>query len=326
MFKALKIHKQGGAGIETLSLQDLPATGVLVQVHYSSINYKDALAATGKGKILRNFPLIGGIDAAGIVVESDDVRFKSGDPVLATGYGLSQEHDGGYSHYQRIPADWLLRVPDKLSLFEAMAIGTAGFTAALAIQRMQDNLQSVDMGPIVVTGASGGVGSFAIDCLSTLGFDVVAVSGKPECFDYLNSLGAIKVLPRAALQADERPLNRVRWGGAIDSVGGEMLSGLTQTVAPHGNIAVCGLAGGIGINTTVMPFILRGINLLGIDSATCPMMYRQAIWQRLAGDMKPKRLDRIVTQTVGLEEMMPVFERMLRGETHGRYVVRVMDY
>lgn len=325
-FKALKIYKEGGAKIEVCSLDDLPKSNVLLQVYYSSINYKDALAATGKGKILRVFPLSGGIDVAGVVIESKDARFKPGDAVFATGYGLSQTHDGGYSQYQRVPADWLLHLPENLSLFESMAIGTAGFTAALAIQRMLDNFQSPDKGPVIVTGASGGVGSFAVDCLSTLGFDVFAVSSKPEVFDYLKSLGAKVILNRHELQMGERPLEKNEWGGAVDTLGGALLSWLTRTVVPHGNIAVCGLAGGVGINTTVMPFILRGINLLGIDSATCPMAYREVVWQRLASDMKPQHMDKIVVQTIGLENMMPVFERMLSGKTHGRYVVSLIDH
>lgn len=325
-FRALRIHQDQGvsrASLETLRLEDLSSGNVLIRGRYSSVNYKDALAVTGKGKILRRFPLVGGIDVAGTVEASDDSRFHIGDQVLVTGYGLSQDHDGGYAEYVRVPADWVVPVPESLSLFDVMALGTAGFTAALAIQRMEDNGQRPDQGPIVVTGATGGVGNFAIDLLAGRGYEAVAVTGKREAVKDLEELGARQVLFREELSMGRQPLEKMQWGGAIDNVGGDLLAWLTRTISLWGNIASIGLAGGSELHTTVMPFILRGVSLLGISSANCPMPLRRRIWQRLATDLRPRHLTRIVTATVPLDAVSAVSQQMLAGTHRGRTVVKI---
>jgi acrylyl-CoA reductase (NADPH) len=296
---------------------------VVIRVAYSSVNYKDALAGTGKGKILRRFPLNGGIDAAGTVVQSASDRFAEGDEVLITGCGLSETRDGGYSEYQRAPSEWLVPLPDGLSLEESMILGTAGFTAALALWRMEANGQKPDMGPVAITGASGGVGSLAVDLFSRAGYDVTAISGKVEEFDWLHELGAAQCISRHDLYWPESPLASAQFAGAFDNVGGDMLSGLTRVIKPWGNIASCGMAGGIGLNTTVMPFIIRGITLLGINSAGCPYEIREDLWQRLASDWKPRHLDAVATSTIGLDDLPDAFDRLLAGGGHGRIVVRI---
>lgn len=322
-YSALVVH-ESGAGFEDRPCREVLPGEVLVEVHYSSMNYKDALAVTGKGRIMRALPLVAGIDAAGQVVESGDGRFAAGDEVLVTGYELSQTHDGGFAEYLCVPADWIVPLPQTLSLFEAMALGTAGFTAGLAIRRMRDNGQETGLGPVAVTGATGGVGSIAIDMLARLGFEVTAVTGKADSSEqYLSTLGAAAVMDRHALEMGPRPLEKGMWGGAVDTVGGAMLSWLTRTVRAHGNIAACGLAGGIELETTVMPFILRGIALLGVNSAACPMPLRREIWNRLAGDMRPRHLDLIVADTITLADVPRIAEAMLAGRIQGRYVVAV---
>jgi NADPH2:quinone reductase len=306
-------------------LKDLSPGSVVIQSYYSSANYKDALAVTGKGKILRRFPLVGGIDVSGIVASSEDARFRAGDKVLVTGYGLSNDHDGGYAEYVRVPADWVVPLPAGLSLYDAMAIGTAGFAAALAIQRMENNGQKPDQGLILVTGATGGVGSLAINMLAGLGYEVIAITGKREAVEDLRALGASQILFRQDLTMGQHPLEKGQWGGAIDTVGGEMLAWLTRTVLPWGNIASIGLSGGSKLHTTVMPFILRGVSLLGIASADCPMPLRLHIWQRLATDLRPRHLSQIITGTVSLNELLPVLNRMLAGAHQGRTVVKIKD-
>lgn len=296
---------------------------VVVQVAWSSVNYKDALAATGKGRILRRFPLNGGIDAAGVVVHSDSDRFRAGDRVLITGCGLSETRDGGYSEYLRVPSKWLLPLPDGLTLRESMLLGTAGFTAALSLWRMEANGQRPDMGPIVVTGATGGVGSLAIDILTRAGYEAHAISGKLDRFEWLRSLGATQCVSREELYWGEKPLESAHWAGAIDNVGGDMLAGLTRVIHPWGSIASCGMAGGIGVRTTVMPFIIRGISLLGINSAGCPYPIREQLWNRLAGDWKPAHLDRIEHAEVSLDGLREVFENALAGGSVGRVLVRL---
>lgn len=322
-YRALVVHETGPR-FESRPYREAASGEILIEVHYSSLNYKDALALTRKSPIMRTLPLVGGIDAAGRVVESGDARFAAGDRVLVTGYELSQTHDGGFAEYLCLPADWAVPLPRALSLFEAMALGTAGFTAGLAVQRMLDNGQAAGLGPVAVTGATGGVGSTAIDILDGLGFEVTAITGKAESSEkYLRALGAADVVDRHSLQVDARPLEKGLWGGAVDTVGGAVLSWLTRTTRPHGNIACCGLTGGVEIETTVMPFILRGIALLGVDSAACPMPLRQRLWSRLAGDMRPRHLDRIVAVTVTLDEVPGIAETMLAGNIRGRYVVAV---
>jgi NADPH2:quinone reductase len=324
-FRALRIHERDGvtrSGLETLKLAELSAGDVVIEAHYSSVNYKDALAATGRGRILRRFPLVGGVDVSGVVMESTDARFSSGDAVLVTGCGLGESHDGGFSEVVRVPADWVVPLPESLSLHDAMVLGTAGFTAALAVDRMEQNGQAPAHGPVVVSGATGGVGSLAIDLLSGKGYEVVALSRKPDD-GYLAVLGADRVLDTRTVSDSKAPLEKALWGGAIDTVGGEVLAWLTRTVKPWGNIASIGLAGGAQLNTTVMPFILRGVSLLGITSANCPMQRRLRVWQRLVTDLKPRHLDNIVAGEVSLDGLPGVFEKVLSGQHRGRFVVKL---
>ena len=325
-FKAFRIHSENGrieARFDRLTLNDLSPGEVVVRVSYSGINYKDALAATGAGKILRRYPLVGGIDFAGLVESSADARYRVGDAVLVTGCGLSETHDGGYAELARVPGDWVIPIPQGLNAFTAMTLGTAGFTAALAIHRMEQNGQTPAGGPIAVTGASGGVGSIAVDMLAVRGYRVVAVSGKAEASGYLRELGASEVLDRKEINPGSRPLENVRFGGAIDNLGGESLAWLTRTVDFWGNIASIGLAAGFELKTTVMPFILRGISLLGINSSATPREWRLAVWQRIATDLKPRHLDRIATRTIGFDELPQAFPAYLEGRVTGRTVVRV---
>jgi len=325
-FRAYRIHEQGGkvvARFEDLGLDDLTAGDVVVRVRWSSINYKDALAATGAGRILRRFPLVGGIDLAGEVVASANDRLRPGDEVLVTGSGLSETRDGGYAQYARVDSDTVIPLPAGLDEFHAMALGTAGFTAALAIHRMEHNGQSPAKGPVVVTGATGGVGSVAVDILAARGYEVVAVSGKAEADEYLRTLGATQILRRQDIDLGTRPLEAVRWAGAIDNVGGALLTWLTRTVDFWGNIASIGLAGSAELDTTVMPFILRGVNLLGINSAATPREVRLAVWRRVATDLKPRHLDRIAARTIALDELPAAFADYLRGGVVGRTVVKI---
>jgi putative YhdH/YhfP family quinone oxidoreductase len=325
-FSAFRIHADRDnyrSGVEQLGLNDLSPGEIVVQVAYSSVNFKDALAGTGKGKILRESPLVGGIDVAGHVVESSDAKFKEGDAVLVTGCGLSETRDGGYAQYARLESKWAIPLPSGLTLREAMVLGTAGFTAALSLYRMLQNGQVPSMGPIVVTGATGGVGSLAIDILTRAGFEAHAISGKLEHFDDLIALGAKQCISRKDLYWGQRPLETSRWAGAIDNVGGEMLAGLTRVIHPYGNIASCGLVADASLATTVMPFILRGVSLLGIASTGTARDIRDAIWQHLASDWKPAHLDRIATREVGLDGLPAVFDTMLAGGSFGRTVVRL---
>ncbi|MEM9301629.1 MAG: oxidoreductase [Pseudomonadota bacterium] len=325
-FQAFRIHDDDDgyrAGIEDVTVDDLSEGQVVIKVGWSSVNYKDALAGTGKGRILRSYPLVGGIDVAGTVTESRDERFQVGDEVLVTGSGLSETRDGGYAQFARLDADWVIPCPAGLTLREAMGLGTAGFTAALCLWRMECAGQKPDHGPIVVTGATGGVGSIAVDLFTQAGYEVHAITGKVEAFDYLQRLGARQCISRQELYWGQRPLERATWAGAVDNVGGEMLDGLTRVIKPWGNIASCGLAGGHELHTTVMPFIIRGIGLLGINSSGCPVEIRRELWQRLATDLKPAHLDEIVSAEVTMDELPEVFDRMLAGGSFGRTVVRV---
>ena len=322
-FAAFRIHNDGAghrSGIEEVSIEDLSPGEIVIRTAYSSVNYKDALAGTGEGRILRRFPLVGGIDVAGHVVASRDPGFREGDAVLTTGCGLSETRDGGYSQYARLESQWTVRLPDGLSLRDSMILGTAGFTAALALYRMLDNRQAPGLGPLCVTGATGGVGSLAVDIFSRAGFEVHAVSGKPEHAEYLRTLGAAEVLPREAL-ATSRPMESVRFGGGLDNVGGPMLASLLAQTAPYGNVASAGLAASAGLDATVMPFIIRGVSLLGVASAGTARDIRDAIWQRLASDWKPAHLGRICTREVALQELPEVFGGMLAGGSLGRTLV-----
>ena len=324
-FEAFRIRDDGDgyrSGIEQVSLDDLSPGEVVIKTAWSSVNFKDALAGTGEGKILRRFPLVGGIDVAGHVVASTDPAFREGDPVVVTGCGLSETRDGGYAEYARLEARWAIPLPAGLDLRESMVIGTAGFTAALALYRMRDNRQVPEMGPLAVTGASGGVGSLAVDIFSRAGFEVHAVSGKATQHDYLKSIGATEVLGRDAL-ATGRPMESARFGGGLDNVGGPMLSSLLAQTAPYGNVASAGLAASPALDATVMPFIIRGVSLLGVASAGTARDIREAVWAHLASDWKPRHLDRICTREATLEELPGVFSTMLGGGSLGRTVVRM---
>jgi NADPH2:quinone reductase len=325
-FKAYRIHeidRKVVARFESLTLDDLTPGDVVIRVTHSDVNYKDALAATGAGRILRTYPLVGGIDLAGVVESSTDARYRSGDGVLVTGCGLSETVDGGYAEYARVKADSVIPMPRGLDAFGAMSLGTAGFTAALAIHRMEHNGQVPAKGPIAVTGATGGVGSIAIDLLAGRGYEVVAVTGKAGSADYLKSLGAHRVLLRKDIDLGKRPLETAAFGGAIDNVGGEILTWLTRTVDYWGNIASIGLAGGAKLETTVMPFILRGVNLLGINSSATLRDLRLTVWERIASDLRPRHLDRIVTRTIAFDELPAAFQPLLDGRVTGRTVVRI---
>lgn len=325
-FQAFRIHSDDAgthrAGIESILLTDLAPGEVVIKAAYSSVNYKDALAGTGQGKILRRFPLVGGIDVAGYVVESSDPAFKPGDAVLCTGSGLSESRDGGYSQYVRLESKWAIPLPAGLTLRESMILGTAGFTAALSLYRMEQNGQVPAMGPIVVTGATGGVGMLAIDILTRAGYEAHAITGKLDRLDFLTSLGAQQVISREGLYWGQRPLEAATWAGAIDNVGDEMLAGLTRVIKPYGNIASCGLVKGPELHTTVMPFIIRGVSLLGIASAGTARPIREEIWRRLAGSWRPAQLERICTREVALENLPQVFETMIDGGSFGRTVVK----
>ena len=325
-FRSYRVYRDNdkvSGSVENIHLDDLSAGDILINVEYSSVNYKDALAATGQGKIIRDFPLVAGIDAAGKVVESKDKRFREGDTVLVTGYDFGVAHNGGYSQYARVPAEWVVPVPEGMTTYQAMAIGTAGFTVALCIQRLEDNGQNPAKGPFIVTGATGGVGMLAIDILSQLGYEVVALTGKKEQEKKLKSIGANNILNRHTIKFDGPPLEKGQWGGAIDNVGGNILAWLTRTVVPWGNIASVGLAGGSELHTTVMPFILRGVSILGVTSSGCPTELRHKLWQRLASDLAPRHLDDIVSNIVSLEDLPEVFTNMLGGKTVGRTVVKI---
>jgi acrylyl-CoA reductase (NADPH) len=325
-FTAYRIHeieKRVVARFEEITLADLAPGEVVIKVGYSSVNYKDALAATGKGKILRRFPLVGGIDLAGSVVSSSDKRFRKGQKVLVTGSGLGEEHDGGYAEFARVKGEWGIPIPKGYTPTSAMMMGTAGFTAALAIHRMEHNGLAPKGGPVVVTGAMGGVGGIAINMLARRGYEVVAVTGKRESQDYLKQLGASSILLRGEINYGSRPLERAQWQGAIDNVGGEMLTWLTRTVDWWGSIASVGLAGSHELNTTVMPFILRGVNLLGINSMATPRALRLRVWKRIATDLKPTKLALIAGETVAFDRLPEVFPRVLEGRHRGRIVVAV---
>jgi NADPH2:quinone reductase len=325
-FRAFRIHEESKkivARFEQLKLDDLSPGDVVVRVTHSDINYKDALAATGAGKILRRYPLVGGVDFAGVVESSADSRYAAGDPVLVTGCGLSETHDGGYAQYARVKGEWVIPMPPGLDPAAAMALGTAGFTAAYAIHRMEQNGQTPEAGPIVVTGASGGVGSIAIDMLAGRGYRVVAVSGKAEAANYLKALGATTILLRQEIDFGSRPLEAARFAGAIDNVGGEILTWLTRTVDFWGNIASIGLAGSAELKTTVMPFILRGVSLLGINSSATLRPARLEVWKRIATDLRPRHLDRIVTRTISFDDLPGAFAGYLDGSVTGRTVVKI---
>jgi alcohol dehydrogenase len=328
-FRAFIAEERDG-GVEgrvsALTIDRLPAGDVLIDVEYSSLNFKDALAATGQNKVASRYPHVPGIDAAGIVAESAASAWKPGDRVLVTGYDFGAGRFGGYARYARVPADWVVRVPDALSTLDAMAIGTAGYTAALCLLALQRNGTTPAQGPVVVTGATGGVGCVAVDLLAAAGYEVVASTGKPALHDWLRRLGASTIVAREAITVadggEPRPLMPGRFAGAVDNVGGATLDFLLRSMQIGGNVALCGLVGGATFRGTVMPFILRGVGLLGIDSGHTPIAERQAIWDRLAADLRPRHLAE-VTRVVDLEALTAHIAPMLRGEAHGRIVVKV---
>ena len=325
-FKAFRIFNDGGqtAGwLLEIGLDDLSAGEVVFKTACSSVNYKDALAATGTGgKIIRKFPLVGGIDAAGTVVTSTDARFKPGDEVICTSYDMGVAHDGGYAEYCRVPADWVVPLPKGLSLFDAMAIGTAGYTAALAVCLLEQNDMKPQNGRVLVNGATGGVATLAIDMLAALGYEVTAVTGKDGEHAFLKNIGAREVMGRNSVDPGTRPLEKALWAAAFDSVGGEQLGWLTRTMQPQGVIASFGNAGGVELKTTVLPFILRGVRLIGVDSVSTPMPLRRRVWERLAADLKPRHLSHIAF-SIALAELPAQFEKLLQGTGRGRAVVRI---
>lgn len=325
-FRAYRIDQQDGnivADFCKLNIDDLSAGDVVVKVSHSTINYKDALAATGKGRILRQFPLVGGIDLAGTVVSSQSDEFEPGMPVLVNGCGLSETRDGGYAEYARLPAEAIVPVPQGMSTAQVMQIGTAGFTAALAIHRMERNGQAPENGPVVVTGATGGVGSLAVDMLNARGYEVVAFTGKADQADYLKSIGASQLLVRGEVDYGKRPMEQAEWAGAIDNLGGDALAWLTRTVGYGGNIASIGLAAGIELKTTVLPFILRAVCLLGINSVDTPRDLRLAVWQRIGDDLRPQHLDKIAAKTIRFDELPQHFDAFIDGSVVGRTVVEI---
>jgi len=325
-FKAYLIEEQDGrthSGFVTLDEAQLDAGEVTIKVAYSSINFKDALAATGAGRIIRRFPCVGGIDLSGVVEKSADPRFKPGDPVIATSFDIGVAHHGGYAEYARVPADWVVPLPAGLSLFEAMALGTAGFTAALGIVRMEENGLTPAKGPVVVSGATGGVGSLAVDMLARLGYAVTALTGKESEVDYLKRLGAGEVVLRSSLDlARIRPLDKARWAGAVDNLGGDVLAWMASTMQQGGTIASIGLAASTALNTTVMPFILRGVSLLGIDSGYIREPYRSGVWRRLASDLRPPHLGEMA-RAIPFDALPGAFADFIEGRARGRVVVEI---
>jgi putative YhdH/YhfP family quinone oxidoreductase len=325
-FKAYRTFEQDKAvssRFVDMNLDELDPGEVVIKVKYSTINYKDALSYNGTGKIMRKFPTVAGIDLAGTVESSSDPRWKRGDKVIVTGYDLGVSHDGGYAEYARVPADWVVRRPESMTAFDAMTLGTAGFTAALAIHRMQHNGLEPGDGPVAVTGATGGVGSVAIEILGKLGYQVVAITGKERESDYLREIGASEVVLRASLDLSKvRPLEKSTWAGAVDNLGGDILAWLLATSRIGGTVAAVGLAADMKLNTSVAPFILRGVSLLGVDSANTPMSLRQTLWNKLAVEWRPDRVHDKV-RTIDFDELPHNFDAYLKGMARGRTVVRV---
>lgn len=325
-FKALLIEERDGkvaSGFAMLDESRLDPGTVTIRVAFSSVNYKDALAATGAGRIIRRFPCVGGIDLAGTVLASEDPRFKAGDQVIATSFDIGVAHHGGYAEVARVSGDWVVPLPEGLSPFEAMALGTAGFTAALAIVRMEENRLRPENGPVIVTGATGGVGSLAVDMLASQGYQVVALTGKAAEADYLRGLGAAEVMLRQDIDLTKvRALDRARWAGAVDNLGGEILAWIASTMMQGGTIASVGLAASMDLRTSVAPFILRGVSLLGVDSGYIGEPYRNGIWQRLATDLRPPHLE-AMTRRVGFAELPGLFDEFIAGRAKGRVVVEI---
>jgi putative YhdH/YhfP family quinone oxidoreductase len=313
-------------GPATLAASDLPDGEVTIRVGWSSINYKDALATIAKGQVARISPLVPGIDLAGEVVASDDGSVAVGSEVLVTGYDLGVAHHGGWAQYARVPASWVVALPDGLAAREAMALGTAGLTAGLCIDALEANGLRPERGPVLVLGASGGVGSTAVGALANAGYEVIAATGKAAEHDFLRSLGASDVIGRDEVTADwDRPLQKQRWAGTVDPIGGAATAYALRTTNYRGAVAVCGLTAGVELQTTVLPFILRGVSLLGIDSVAASTEVRRRVWARLAGDLRPRGLEDAIAREVDLDGIEPVLDALLAGEAVGRTVVRVGD-
>jgi acrylyl-CoA reductase (NADPH) len=321
-FVATKTDDGFERGVKELMVADLPSDGVRVDVEWSSVNYKDALASTPDGKVARISPLIPGIDLVGRLAEQVG-HLSAGTRVLAHGYELGVSRHGGFAGTAKVPAEWLVHLPTGLEPRDAMVIGTAGYTAALSVIALQDHGITPDDGPVLVTGATGGVGSTAVNILAGLGYEVVASTGKSQSYEYLRSLGAVDIVDRATLgESLGRPLDSTQWAGAVDCVGGVTLANVLARIRYGGAVAASGLTGGAQVPTTVMPFILRGVSLFGIDSVQTPIERRQQVWARLAGDLKPGLLDSIGT-TVELEQLDDILDAILQGGVTGRYVVRL---
>lgn len=324
-FRALMLNQVEGqthAGFTELPETDLTEGDVLVKVAYSSLNYKDALAVTGAGKVIRRFPIVPGIDLAGAVVESASPGFQPGDPVILTSCEAGETSWGGYAQMARVRAEWLIPLPQALTLEQAMGIGTAGFTAMMAVMALEAHGCRPGSGEVVVTGACGGVGSLAIAILAARGYAVTASTGRPHLHEYLSALGAGAIIDRDALAPPPKPLQKEQWAGAVDNVGGEALAAILSTMARGGSVALCGLAGGHELHTTVYPFILRGVNLLGINSATAPRAQRLEVWARLVRDLPLALLDRVV-QVAPLSDILDLSRQMLAGRVRGRVVIDV---
>ncbi len=325
-FHAFVVNKTNdgfSAQVQQLSQADLPPGEVLIRVAYSSVNYKDTLACIPEGRIVRSYPFVPGIDLSGIVVESGDSRFSEGDKVIVTSYDLGVSHYGGFSEYARVKADWIVPLPEGLTLKEAMAFGTAGFEAALALDKLEKMGLQPERGPVLVTGATGGVGSIAISILAKRGYIITASTGKSSEHAYLKELGTSNILSREEVSAESnRPMEKELWAASIDSVGGNTLAYIIRTTKYGGSVAACGLTGGTALTTTIFPFILRGVNLLGIDSVFCPMDERRELWQRMATDLKPSTLDSMINE-VTLDELPRVTASLLKGSVRGRTVVRL---
>ncbi|MEK4007541.1 acrylyl-CoA reductase family protein [Paenibacillus sp. FSL H3-0333] len=325
-FQALVVDKTEPFSVEVrpVSLQELPAGEVLIKVAYSSVNYKDGLASIPNGNIVRNYPFIPGIDLSGTVVSSKDSRFREGQSVIATSYGIGVSHFGGFSEYACIPADWVVELPAGLTLREAMIYGTAGFTAALSVQALEAQGMTPDQGKVLVTGATGGVGGAATAILAKLGYQVTASTGRMDEAGYLQALGAAEVISREEVAGSAvKPLDKQLWQAAVDSVGGAPLAAVLSKITYGGAVAASGLTAGTAIPTTVLPFILRGVSLLGIDSVACPMEKRAKLWQRMAGDMKPEVLDTLVDREISLTELPAALQDILQSGTRGRVLVRL---
>ena len=327
-FKAFWVEKTDDGVAHSVierSTDDLPEGELLVKVAYSSLNYKDAMSAKGLPGVTRNYPHTPGIDAAGVIVESTDSGFAEGDEVIVIGYDLGMNTAGGYGQYIRVPANWAVKMPVGLDAREAMIIGTAGFTAALCVDKIEQMGAQPSDGPVVVTGATGGVGSVAVALLAKLGYDVVASSGKAEKDDYLKSLGAGSVISRADLsEVNKRPMAAETWAHGIDTVGGEILSNVIKGLKYSGSVAICGLVASPAFSTTVLPFILRNVNVLGVDSVELPLAKKQEIWHRLATDLKPDALDKMTTE-VALDGLSDVIDSIIQGGVSGRTLVKLGD-